>query len=314
MNKNSYYILGIPKTSSQSEIKNAYRKLIMQYHPDKNNSSDAHDKFIEIQTAYELLINDKTKYIYDELDEQQKIDYYEFVKKYVTEYYPDLGKYVNNLIKTIYDNHGDFKEDIVNVDLDRLYNKLLEKFPNIIHKYIPVDNIIESTVNIVSNLDIMGHINVSTKDIYDGKYARVKIHRLSKHTFVSVIPLDSEKVEFLYEGEGEVFDKMNGNAKIYFVINNRYENMTYYFDKLDVYTETEITLYQYLYGGCFKFTYLDDSVVEVDYVSMINKIPIICLDDRGMKNKNNGVRGKLFISFKIKNVDDIGFMDKIKNT
>lgn len=51
-----YQILGIPEGSSQVEIKKAYRKLAMRFHPDKNDGKDIGQRFFQITEAYEILI------------------------------------------------------------------------------------------------------------------------------------------------------------------------------------------------------------------------------------------------------------------
>ena len=56
----SYHkILGIQPGASKGQIKNAYRKLAKEYHPDINKSENAHDKFLEISEAYEVLYDGK---------------------------------------------------------------------------------------------------------------------------------------------------------------------------------------------------------------------------------------------------------------
>lgn len=63
--KDYYSILNIPVTASPSEIKQAYRKLVMIYHPDKNNNEPyALQKFNEIKEAYEVLTNPRKKDLY----------------------------------------------------------------------------------------------------------------------------------------------------------------------------------------------------------------------------------------------------------
>lgn len=63
---NCYDILGVSKTASQDEIKTAYRKLAIKYHPDKNpGSREAENKFKEISQAYSVLSNSKKRAAHD---------------------------------------------------------------------------------------------------------------------------------------------------------------------------------------------------------------------------------------------------------
>lgn len=60
-----YDDLEIPRTATQSEIKGAYYTLSMIYHPDKNKTEAAKNKFRRITDAYEVLGNFRTRRLYD---------------------------------------------------------------------------------------------------------------------------------------------------------------------------------------------------------------------------------------------------------
>ena len=61
-----YKILGVTKDSNQIQIRKAFRKLALQYHPDKNkNSEESKHKFMEIVKAYEILSDEKARGRYD---------------------------------------------------------------------------------------------------------------------------------------------------------------------------------------------------------------------------------------------------------
>lgn len=68
MSKRDYYtVLGVAKGASKDEIKKAYRKLAMKYHPDRNpDNKEAEEKFKEAASAYEVLSNDAKRQKYDQ--------------------------------------------------------------------------------------------------------------------------------------------------------------------------------------------------------------------------------------------------------
>ena len=62
-----YELLGIKKSSSKEEIKEAYRKMVKKYHPDVNKSEEANKIIISLNEAKEVLLDDEKRVHYDEM-------------------------------------------------------------------------------------------------------------------------------------------------------------------------------------------------------------------------------------------------------
>ena len=71
MGKDYYKVLNVTRSATADEIKKAYRKLALKYHPDKNKGSkEAEEKFKEVAEAYEALSDPQKREIYDKYGEE----------------------------------------------------------------------------------------------------------------------------------------------------------------------------------------------------------------------------------------------------
>jgi molecular chaperone, putative len=65
MGKDYYKMLGLDKNATEDEVKKAYKKLALKYHPDKNKHPEAENKFKEVAEAYEVLSDKERRRVYD---------------------------------------------------------------------------------------------------------------------------------------------------------------------------------------------------------------------------------------------------------
>jgi len=106
MTKKDYYeILGVNKSSSSEEIKKAYKKLAMEFHPDRNKSKEAEEKFKEISEAYAVLSDSEKKKTYDNYGHAG------FDQKYRTQEDIFRGANFDDIFRDIFGDSG-FGDDI----------------------------------------------------------------------------------------------------------------------------------------------------------------------------------------------------------
>ena len=70
MGKDYYAILGVSRDSGADDVKKAYRKMALKFHPDKNKAEDAEERFKEIAEAYEVLSDQDKRATYDQYGEE----------------------------------------------------------------------------------------------------------------------------------------------------------------------------------------------------------------------------------------------------
>lgn len=131
---NHYDILGVSPDATADEIKRAYRKLAVKYHPDKNKEPNAHEIFIKIQNAYDVLGDEKKRKVYDEQifgyreyqqkQNQQQRSYHNTNKQ--QQYRDFRRKYQEYQQKQ--KNYYDPKRDNNNADKKQQYQKFRQEY------------------------------------------------------------------------------------------------------------------------------------------------------------------------------------------
>ena len=90
--KRDYYeVLNVDRNATKEEIKNKYRKLALQYHPDRNKNADAEEKFKEISEAYAVLSDDEKRKKYDKYGHVGSEEVFRGSESNFDEIFKDIG-------------------------------------------------------------------------------------------------------------------------------------------------------------------------------------------------------------------------------
>jgi curved DNA-binding protein CbpA len=135
-----YEILGVDSNATQEEIKSAYRKLVLKYHPDKNKSRYAPEMFRKVQIAYETLSNEKRRNNYNKFDDGNHgsslkdifMSYQEVVMELCDKY--GIEDQYRNEIYDLF-NPNDFEEELGKGDIQSAYIKLYNRVIPYVSKF-----------------------------------------------------------------------------------------------------------------------------------------------------------------------------------
>lgn len=288
-NKDLYGILEIDKSCSYDEVKKAYRKLALRYHPDKCHSPEAQEKFIDIQNSYQILSDPIKRKQYDTLDLSEKMEFYDTLKEHILSKIPNIDYY----IKAFFQDEEKLKKYIDSMNLCSIYNHIIEKFTDV--QFIFQDP------------NIYGTLTATFEDKFHGRFKKIAVNRQTKEPTFFFIPLTENK--FILEKEGEYINGKHGDIIIDVTVIDDDKYRDFVQVKNDIYYTRYISLYEYLYGGEFTFGYLDGEEHHILFDSFIEKFPLITVEKKGMPFGDS--RGSLFIVIKIKDLNTIS--TSIKN-
>lgn len=310
--KNPYIILGLDpnKEYTDDDIKKAYHKNVLKYHPDKNKNNDAAEKFIEIHTAYEILSSDKNKIKYDSFDIEQKNEFYNIIKNSISSKYPNFNNYLDFFTNLFYNSENDFKDEILNNDFNTIYSSFIKKLPTAVSKfsqqlqslknnYVNQCNLENIQSQIIKDdtdkidqeldLDIISSITCNLKDKINNKYRKILVKRDTRDDIILYVPLRKNKMIFI--GDGEIFNDKFGDIIINIHCNDEKDKIKIIDNKHILY-KINIDVYDYLFGG-YKEIIIGDIIINFNLIPL--SLDFIFINNKGIPDDNNNF-GNLIIS------------------
>lgn len=292
-----YEILELKPSATEFEIKKSYHALSKKYHPDKCSDKNATQKFQEINSAYQILMDDKVRDKYSKMNIEEKTNFQTVLEKIFNnnlkvDELKEMGipfsktdwiylqsnftNFINSLnfkeIFTMYSSgtvpiKPSYSVNCSDSDINCWDEKQAEYYYD-----LPINYYKPSTLNIKIS------INLTLKDLKDQNKRKIKIKRkYEDEEVITTFIFNLNKPHVIFNSGGDMNDGDYGDLIIQL-------NLPQYFlwkDGLIIY-EYPITLYQFIYGLDIDIT-IDKKIEYKNWIPVRDGI-LISVDDITMKN------------------------------
>lgn len=280
-----YDILKVNKNSTTKQIKDSYKKLAFQYHPDKNPGSE--EMFQKISEAYDILSNDKKRKNYDLFGYNQDISTVNPVELFESLFNVDILN--NNLSSNIF-----FFSDLSN-----------NLFP--------------------TNKPCLKHVlNLTLKELYYGATKEFTIRHLTKKKYedtkyvINIKPGTKHKENIIVKEGGNYLEDLDMTEDLFIEINEIQDN-NYKRKDNDLYIVKKISLLDALCDNEYSIKVFD-KIITVQINDIIKPYHMYKVYDKGMpikydtnslsQSSDRKTHGDLIIDFNIEFPDDLTDDDK----
>lgn len=290
--KDYYAILGVSKNATQDEIKSAYRKLAMKYHPDRNpGNKEAEAKFKEINEAYEVLSDPEKRKLYDSLGSNWQHGQnfepppggFNFNRGNFRFYTNSNFEDFSDFFKTIFGGGFDFFGDRGSTSSFRTY--------------FDDSDIFESSGSFKRNLDIEATLQLTLYDLLNPsvKHLSLKHGNRTKEIKVKIPKGITNGSVIKLKGQGLKSGSKTGDLYLRITV---IPDEKFRVEGYDIYTEVKILPHQAVLGDEVEIPSPEGGFIKIKIPPMTHTDTKLRIRNKGLYQKD-GTRGNLYVRVKI---------------
>lgn len=295
---NYYEILQINKDASPNEIKKAYRKLALKYHPDKNKAPEAEDKFKQISEAYQTLSDEKLKSNYDNYGKVP--DNFMTPEEIYTQIFskmdPVLGSFLTDTLTKFTNNLMDENKSIKQVFDDFNTEDIIDRSSDIMKHFLKKN--VKPSRKEISNDSKIFNLKLNCEELDDENDIDVDLDFLRKYSHIKLILDNKSKVKTFLFNLSDIYYTVDIDDKIfYFEIVYKFPPGIIRKDNTsNIYLTYDLDYNAYRKG--FRFSFPLSKKTNVDYNVIIKDTNIVRFKKLGIYDYQNDTYGDLFVVFR----------------
>ena len=297
--KDYYKTLGVNKTASQDEIKRAYRKLALKYHPDRNpDNKVAEEKFKEVTEAHEVLSDPAKRKKYDTLGSNWK----QYERAGYGQGSP-FGGYSNQGGRS-YQFHGDFEDVFKNL------GGFSDFFSNFFGGGNPSGQRSRQRPHSIKIPDTLAELNITLYDAFNGSEKQIIVNGKKIKIKIPKGSSDGKKLRLRGQGQSDPRNNVKGDLIItlHITADEKYER-----DGDDLYQNLELDLKTAILGGEKTITTIDGKAINIKIKEGTDSGKLLRVKGHGMPTSNGG-KGDLFVKLVLKVPKNLSNAEKEKLT
>lgn len=287
--KDYYKILGVDKNATQEEIKRAYRKLAMKYHPDRNpGDKSAEEKFKEITEANEVLSDPEKRKKYDALGANWK--QYEHAGQGFDDFFSRFGGTQGGGRQT-YTFSDDFDDLFGNLGG---FSDFFESFFGSRGRKQSGFTSHDYSKQSAMGIDLEADLNITLEEAFNGGERIINVD--GKKVKIKINPGIKDGQRLRLKGLGRARTQNGQRGDLYLNI-HILQHPFYEIKDSDLYYNLDIDLYTAVLGGKEYIRTLDGKTISINIPEGTDSGSILRLKNLGMK-KDSG-RGDLFVRINV---------------